>query len=103
MLELNIKEVHDACINLRILKHHAISCKVQSIIFKSEVRMTVLLKTWNSSLSYGQAALAFCLPGATSFTSYLMILLEHDLLVLLPIGQESFKLLAKQENLLVLD
>ena len=103
MLELNIKEVHDACINLRILKHHAISCKVQSIIFKSEVPMTVLLKTWNSSLSYGQAALTFCLPGATSFTSYLMILLEHDLLVLLPIGQESFKLLAKQENLLVLD
>ena len=65
--------------------------------------MTVLLKIRNCSLSYGEAALTFCLPGATSFTSYLTILLEDDLLGFLPIGQESFKLLAKQENLLVPD
>ena len=51
----------------------------------------MLLKTCNSSLSFGQAAaLTFCLPGALSITSYLLILLENDLRGLLPIGQVSF-------------
>ena len=61
---------------------------------------------FNSSLSSGQAALAFCLPGATSCLSYLMTLLEIDLTESLPIGQvlvKLKKLLGLQQNLLVLN
>ena len=63
---------------------------------------------FNSSLSSGQAALAFCLPGATSCMSYLMTSLEIDLAESLPIGQVQVlvklkKLLGLQQNLLVLN
>ena len=61
---------------------------------------------FNSSLSCGQAALAFCLPGATSCMSYLMTSLEIDLTESLPIGQvlvKLKKLLGLQQNLLVLN
>ena len=61
---------------------------------------------FNSSLSSGQAALAFCLPGATSCLSYLMTSLEIDLTESLPIGQVLVKLkkfLGLQQNLLVLN
>ena len=61
---------------------------------------------FNSSLSSGQAGLAFCLPGATSCLSYLMTLLEIDLTESLPIGQllvKLKKLLGLQQNLLVLN
>ena len=36
-------------------------------------------KNVNTSLSFEQAALTFCLPGATSFSSQLMVLLEEGL------------------------
>ena len=61
---------------------------------------------FNSSLSSGQAGLAFCLPGATSCLSYLMTLLEIDLTESLPIGQvlvKLKKLLGLQQNLLVVN
>ena len=61
---------------------------------------------FNSNLSSGQAALAFCLPGATSCLSYLMTSLEIDLTESLPIGQvlvKLKKLLGLQQNLLVLN
>lgn len=61
---------------------------------------------FNSSLSSGQAALAFCLPGATSCMSYLMTSLEIDLTESLPIGQvlvKLKKLLGLQQNLLVVN
>ena len=61
---------------------------------------------FNSSLSSGQAGLAFCLPGATSCLSYLMTSLEIDLTESLPIGQvlvKLKKLLGLQQNLLVLN
>ena len=53
---------------------------------------------FNSSLSSGQAALAFCLPGATSCMSYLMASLEIDLTESLPIGQ--VQVLVKLKKLL---
>ena len=61
---------------------------------------------FNSSLSSGQAALVFCLPGATSCLSYLMTSLEIDLTESLPTGQvlvKLKKLLGLQQNLLVLN
>ena len=61
---------------------------------------------FNSSLSSGQAALAFCLPGATSCLSYLMTSLEIDLTESVPIGQvlvKLKKLLGLRQNLLVLN
>ena len=61
---------------------------------------------FNSSLSSGQAGLAFCLPGATSCLSYLMTSLEIDLTESLPIGQvlvKLKKLLSLQQNLLVVN
>ena len=49
--------------------------------------------TRHSSLSFGQAAVSFCLPGATSCSSYkLMISLDADLPTPLQIGQVSLKL-----------
>ena len=46
-----------------------------------------LEKTLNSSLSFEQATLIFCLPGATSCLSHVMILLEDELPRPLPTGQ----------------
>ena len=49
--------------------------------------------TRHSSLSFGQAAVSVCLPGATSCSSYkLMISLDVDLPTPLQIGQVSLKL-----------
>ena len=49
--------------------------------------------TRHSSLSFGQAAVSFCLPGATSCSSYkLIISLDVDLPTPLQIGQVSLKL-----------
>ena len=59
--------------------------------------------TRHSSLSFGQAAVSFCLPGATSCSSYkLIISLDVDLPT--PFANWASKLktlLAQQENLLV--
>ena len=58
----------------------------------------------NSSLSYGQVVLTFRLPGTTSCSSYLMILLEDDLPKPLFIEQKSFKsYLPSKKNLCALE
>ena len=50
-----------------------------------------LRKNLKSRLSFGQAALKFCLARATSCSSQLMISLENDLLKPLPIGQVNLQ------------
>ena len=50
-----------------------------------------LVKNFNSSVSFGQAALTFCLPKATSWLSWWIIFLEDGLPGPLPIGQVRFK------------
>ena len=50
-----------------------------------------LKKKLNSNLSIGQAALTFCLRQATSFLSWLIIILEHDFPVPSAFGYEGFK------------
>ena len=62
-----------------------------------------LEKNLNSSLSFGQAALTFCLPGATFCWSSLLIYLEDDLLRPLPMGPVNLKVTCPEENLLVPD
>ena len=44
-------------------------------------------KNLNCSVSYGQAAVTFCLPGATSCSSKELILLEDDLPVPFPFSK----------------
>ena len=48
-------------------------------------------KNFNSSLSFGKAALTSCLPWVTSCSSQLMIQLEDNLLRPLPFGQVNLK------------
>ena len=60
-------------------------------------------KNLNSNLSFGQAALTFCLPGATFCWSSLLIYLEDDLLRPLPMGPVNLKVTCPEENLLVPD
>ena len=52
-------------------------------------------KKLNSSLSFGQAAVTFCLPGATSCLSPLMILLIKTAWTLVHWASELLELLAQ--------
>ena len=69
---------------------------VSSTFFMSKLRKDFsqagLEKNWNSSLSFGQAALTFCWLRDTSCSSQLMILLEGTLLRPLPIEQVNLKI-----------
>ena len=59
-----------------------------------------LKKNLNTGLSFGQAALTFCLPGATSYPSQFMIFVRGRLARTL---SKLETLLAQQEDLLVPD